>query len=169
MFCKNCGTEIKEGAKFCAGCGSAAQPVNTPMVQTAEPVPQPVPAYSPAPAIPTAQYAMAASAPMYNQQSVVTASKSNKLGIAALILGILAFIGAGIFTIYMIVAGFSYHFDNIGASTTCYLLCLIGVGLGIASIYGKRTKQGLAGMIIVIAAITLLFIPHVVVGALIPW
>jgi hypothetical protein len=23
MFCGNCGTEIKEGAKFCAGCGSA--------------------------------------------------------------------------------------------------------------------------------------------------
>ena len=48
MFCRNCGTQIKDGAVFCTNCGSPApKPVDTP-VQTATPQPN-IPTVQPAP------------------------------------------------------------------------------------------------------------------------
>lgn len=51
MFCKSCGTQMKEDAKFCPSCGATNDAVNQEAGASAAPVQQPV---APAPAAPAA-------------------------------------------------------------------------------------------------------------------
>lgn len=51
MFCKSCGTENKDGSKFCTFCGNTLNPVEVPKstpVSTPPPSSDPVPAPTPA-------------------------------------------------------------------------------------------------------------------------
>jgi len=42
MFCEQCGKDIPENSKFCAGCGAKVEPAET-VVEAIEPDPQPTP------------------------------------------------------------------------------------------------------------------------------
>lgn len=53
MFCPKCGKELKDGSKFCTGCGAAVSSAPTP-VSAPAPTPTPAPAPAPAPAAPVA-------------------------------------------------------------------------------------------------------------------
>ncbi|MCK5758929.1 MAG: zinc ribbon domain-containing protein [Clostridiales bacterium] len=46
MFCEQCGKEIPDNSKFCAGCGAIVEPAE-PMVQAVEPETEPVPTPEP--------------------------------------------------------------------------------------------------------------------------
>ena len=89
MFCRICGQNLADGAKFCTGCGnpvaaetpnpapeqSAAAPVETPVPQpqpTIEPAPQP--AYQ-APT-PQANFAPAPKAPLHSNPSIAALKKA---------------------------------------------------------------------------------------------
>ena len=55
MFCKNCGTQLADGSKFCTACGSklaeeAVEIVETPVAEPATPIPEPP--VAPAPEVP---------------------------------------------------------------------------------------------------------------------
>lgn len=47
MFCEQCGIEIPENSKFCAGCGAKVEPTE-PIVQATEPEAEPAPTPEPA-------------------------------------------------------------------------------------------------------------------------
>ena len=53
MYCANCGNEVKDGVKFCTGCGTPVEAGQPPAQQTAPPAPAPqggtVPPYQHAP------------------------------------------------------------------------------------------------------------------------
>lgn len=51
MFCEQCGKEIPENSKFCAGCGAKVEPTE-PVVQAAEPETQVAPTPEPTPTEP---------------------------------------------------------------------------------------------------------------------
>lgn len=88
MFCKSCGSEIKDGQSFCANCGAPVTPPAQPAVQAAvQQVPQPVvqqvqPAVQPAQPVQQAPAAAPASVP------AKPAKKSKGFAIAGFILGL---------------------------------------------------------------------------------
>ena len=63
MFCKKCGSQIPEGVKFCAKCGTAAElPKPQPVIPVAPAVPQETVAFSPVSETPVAPVADSAAA-----------------------------------------------------------------------------------------------------------
>ena len=43
MFCKNCGTQLQDGAAFCPNCGAPVASEGTQNAETQQPQPQPAP------------------------------------------------------------------------------------------------------------------------------
>jgi hypothetical protein len=135
---------------------------------------------APAPATPAAmpQYATAASTPLNSQQSAVVKSTLSKSGVTALILSIATFVVEMIAVGYMLVDGwfsgyFQYYVNNtptISASISTdwiigyvplYLACLLTMVFGLISIYGKRNKNGLIGVIVTVVNFTILLAGHI--------
>jgi hypothetical protein len=175
MFCKNCGSQIPDGVKFCTNCGTAmvqtvaasTGPALPP--QVAASAPQPVPAYSPAPATP--QNATVASMPTNSQQSAAVKSTLSKSGVTALVLSLATFVAEMIAVSYMLVDGWfvpwtsdvmAWSDDWIFPYIPMYLSCLLTVVFGLISIYGKRTKHGLIGVIITVVNFTILLAGHII-------
>lgn len=112
MFCKNCGNEIKEGAKFCPYCGTvnqaateAVQPAPQPASQPVQPAPQPVQTEAqpvqpaPQPVQPAPQPVPQPVPQQIYQQPVATpvkAKKSHKGLVIGIIIAVLVLAGAGV-------------------------------------------------------------------------
>ncbi len=98
MFCKNCGKELSDSAKFCNGCGTPtdAQPSVQPPVQPQEPQPQ---QYTQ-----TQQYNQPQQYAQTQQYAQPQSAPKKKKSKAGLIIGIIAGV---IFTIIVLVAVFS--------------------------------------------------------------
>lgn len=95
MFCPKCGKQIKEGTKFCTGCGNpiagAAGSSNKEMPKPAAPVTPTAPVTHTAPAAPAAQ--VTRTAPV---APAAPKKKSNNIGIIILIVVFVIFILAAI-------------------------------------------------------------------------
>lgn len=121
MFCKNCGSELRDGQSFCSACGTqAAQPMQE--------QPTPAPAVEPAPAQYGCQQPMQPQ-PTYQQ---VQTQNYKKLGGYLLVLTILLLIGA-IANIISVISNISTlssvykYFKYLpGAFTTGMIILLIG-------------------------------------------
>ncbi len=95
MFCKQCGKELREGAKFCPGCGTAVAPAAAPIqpeAPAAAPVQPEVPAATPvqpeAPAAAPVQPEAPAAASVQPEVPAATSAPAKKKSKVGLIVGL---------------------------------------------------------------------------------
>lgn len=118
MFCKNCGTQLSDGTKFCSACGAPQD--TAPVVQSVQPT-QPT-------------------APVQNFQGTPEKpkSKGKKIGgIVMVVLGALAFLGG-------ISNGFFENISSGGADMSDIVTILLEVGLiagGAYMIYKSKNQE----------------------------
>jgi hypothetical protein len=183
MFCKNCGAELSDAAKFCTSCGTRL--VAGPAIQT-QPTWESMGVQDSRDDLSSksmfdiahtargngAQNVTPVPVPSGNQQPAAAKSTLSKSGVTALVLSIVTFVVEMITVSYMVVDGwFGYYSWNGRPSISTdwiigyvplYFACLLSIIFGSISIYGKRTKYGLAGVIITFVNITGLLAGHVI-------
>lgn len=133
MFCKNCGTQLNDDAKFCASCGTpvqaAPQPVAEPTPAPAvapQPVAEPVPApaVAPRPAVtPAPEATPAPSAPKKEKKQKVKKEKGQKKSKAWLwitIIAVVVVLAAAAVAAYVLLFSPGAKFKKImGNAETC--------------------------------------------------
>ena len=115
LFCTNCGSQIPEGARFCAACGSPAPVQQPPMQQPAQQPPVQQPTYGQAP------YQQPAPYPGYDPYmppELVPKKKSNA-GIIALI-AVLALAALADFAASRAVILSDFAFASFSAFSSCW-------------------------------------------------
>jgi len=134
MFCKNCGTELKDGALFCHGCGAEIKkvqsaPVNENVIANTDVInekPQPTeaqPTYAPSPFL--QPYAM--NTPVQSEKK-----DSSGFAVASLVLGIISLLP--ICCVNLITAILAFIFGLISLKSSKKGLAIAGIVLSIIAV-----------------------------------
>ena len=143
MFCKQCGVQLDDGAKFCHQCGASTESVNETPVQQ-----PPQPQYSqPSYQYNQPNYQPQQSGYVNNNNAYSQSTPGNGTGIPAMILGILALVlmPFACFGAYGVMGLLIF----VGVP---FLFSIVGLVLGIISNHsakrvGRRNGMGVAGIV----------------------
>jgi hypothetical protein len=164
MFCKNCGAELSDGAKFCMSSGTKL--VADPAIQT-QPTRESMGAHDSKDDLSSksmfdiahtarsngVQNIMPVSVPSNNQQPVAAKSTLSKSGVTALVLSIVTYLSV----VCVASVSLNIYWVWVFLYPSTYLTSLLAIIFGITSIYGNRSKHGLVGVIITAVNLTILF------------
>ncbi len=158
MFCRNCGTENDDTAKFCRGCGqpiendAATQEQSSAQDNAAQAEPQPAPAPQPGPYVqPEAQFNNAS----YGQPA--QPQQNTGVTIAAFVMGIvscvcccgctsLISVGLGVAALVMALSEKKKGLGT-GLTTAAFILGIVGASLGALSLIMGLVTGSFAAMV----------------------
>jgi len=142
MFCQNCGNKMDEGVRFCEKCGAKVGDI--------------VPSHKETPKTVTVETP-------YQQPVFPPKSKSNVLGVTALVLSIIHFVVSIIAIGYMVLDGWYSGYDFIVGLIPLLITGLIFLVPGLISMMKKKSKAGKISCILIIVDIGLSLCVSVIV------